>query len=1092
MTKTVPLLASALLISGFAPVAASATPTVPAAPPDLVLDDFTTETTKVEEVSPGRYRMTSHRDPVRVKKEGDWVDIDSDLQSVDGRLAPVATTAQLTFSGGGDTRLITIGTGTEQVAVTWESVLPQPTVDGNIATYKGVRPGADLVLTSTPTGYTQSLVIHDQASAAAIVDAPVALEMSSPELKFHPGASGETVMRNSQGETVFTAAPPVMWDSEHDEASAQSPGNSEITPLDTEFEVDETQLSLTLAPPAPLVDNPGTQYPLFLDPALDKSRSHYLTVHEHQWDYYDDAAQPMRVGYCGWSTCNPATQGKSRSYFSFETYALSFDGLDPTIYDATVIVKQVHNATSNAQPVDLRRATTFSAGTNFPGTAGAQLQQKSSSAGWDDTASASLAFNNSAVKDYVQERAIAEANYIQFALVAPNENDRNQWKKFNNNPTLEVDYGYTPTTPTPLIDNLIKCAGQPAYIDGNNTQLKAFSRTGDNAKGDLNMIYRIYTSAGAFVREVSDMGNPQGTWSSATTGPLADGAYTFIVQARLADPGMPNASSAWSSHYSFSVKTSLPSNPRIYSLTNPPEAYGAARNAESYFSFEGGNGAGVAWKIDSDPVASPQNFTCSYNQMELDGKSGYTSTGGITIPAGKLSAGAHILYARSFDHTHNMAATSNKYVFQVAPEFGTSGKNLVEFEDMTATTADPEVNVYNSWTLASGGQVSRIVSNHATPTSPKTVEYKFQVPASGYQALGLRYQALPSTAKVSMSITDHMGTAEPDDDVTHQILNGQDIPDAAPLVVDTKISNPSFSTLFGFKPLSDYLPRQGLLMFAGRVYTLKVDMVGTSGTNQVLNGPGGDRTYSNYNTNGYELSLDALVVAPIRSQDFKTIDEAYDNLSRDYNSVTAPTRFDLTRTGNSSFSNAAFVSQGFGPGSTVNLGGGTFTMPAPRELAEPAVGQSKWVDNVVSMGQTIKTSQETGQRGENIYLLATSTCGEITPSIARQLTITYSLEGQLSPRDSELMVVPDWRETNGSLSEGITAKHDFTTYRSGSTTVSGSASLYVLKFPIIEPFAVDRVPVDSITLPRVGTSYNGAPCGQEGSQALHVYAISIN
>ncbi|MGW2401359.1 hypothetical protein ACWCYY_32855, partial [Kitasatospora sp. NPDC001664] len=130
--------------------------------------------------------------PVRMKSGGAWVPVDTTLvERPDGKVAPKAHPESLEFAGGdaavksGDALpgaaaaapsesaqaagapadgrgkgeqpaergLVKVGNGARQVELGWLGKLPKPKLSGSKATYVNARPGVDLVLEATRTGF---------------------------------------------------------------------------------------------------------------------------------------------------------------------------------------------------------------------------------------------------------------------------------------------------------------------------------------------------------------------------------------------------------------------------------------------------------------------------------------------------------------------------------------------------------------------------------------------------------------------------------------------------------------------------------------------------------------------------------------------------------------------------------------------------------------------------------------------------------------------------------------------------------------------------------------------------------------------------
>lgn len=85
----------------------------------------TTETTRHLANPDGSFTMEQNALPVRVRDEDGWTPVDTDLVAgADGALRPRATVADIVFSGGGDRDLVSIGLGSNSIALGWHEDLP--------------------------------------------------------------------------------------------------------------------------------------------------------------------------------------------------------------------------------------------------------------------------------------------------------------------------------------------------------------------------------------------------------------------------------------------------------------------------------------------------------------------------------------------------------------------------------------------------------------------------------------------------------------------------------------------------------------------------------------------------------------------------------------------------------------------------------------------------------------------------------------------------------------------------------------------------------------------------------------------------------
>ena len=91
------------------------------------IPSLTTETEKVVANPTGTFTLTKDVLPVRVRRDGRWLPVDSTLRRhPDGTLSPSATPSGLRFSGGGAAPLAVMTSTGTQVALSWPGSLPAP------------------------------------------------------------------------------------------------------------------------------------------------------------------------------------------------------------------------------------------------------------------------------------------------------------------------------------------------------------------------------------------------------------------------------------------------------------------------------------------------------------------------------------------------------------------------------------------------------------------------------------------------------------------------------------------------------------------------------------------------------------------------------------------------------------------------------------------------------------------------------------------------------------------------------------------------------------------------------------------------------
>ncbi len=210
----------------------------------VVVAAATTPTVLVQAHPDGLLSMTSNVFPVRVKIGGAWKAINSKLRkTASGGWAPALASVPVTFSGGGKGPLVTVPAGKgQQVALYWPAALPRPLIEGAVALYRNVLPGADLRMEATGTGYSEALVVRDAAAAANPKLRHLAFRIiTRGGLMLRRGPSNSLgIVDRKTGKLLLVVGEPQMWDSSRTQhfslrATADAAGSGRVTVVPTGY-----------------------------------------------------------------------------------------------------------------------------------------------------------------------------------------------------------------------------------------------------------------------------------------------------------------------------------------------------------------------------------------------------------------------------------------------------------------------------------------------------------------------------------------------------------------------------------------------------------------------------------------------------------------------------------------------------------------------------------------------------------------------------------------------------------------------------------------------------------------------------------------
>jgi hypothetical protein len=682
------------------------------------ITDRNTETSQVLANPDGTFTLKSNARPVRVKKDGAWRGIDTTLRAnADGTVTPVAVAADMTFSGGGATPVLRLAEGDASVSMGWPGPLPKPVLNGNTATYPNVLPGVDLKMVADNDTYTQTLVVRDAEAAKNPALAAIKLTVSARNLTLKSGQNGLLTASDPTGKVVFSESTPMMWDSHRDDSVGPAPtavfsGSGKRTPLRSQVTQAAGTTEMTLVPEPAALTGPGVTYPVYIDPVLSRNRSTWAEVTENGWHYYN-TGDPAQVGRCFQNgNCNGLTV--ARSFFNFNIADLMpRNGYRPKLFGQSFTVGQLHAANKcTAQPTDLYAANGFDSNISWGGPVAYWLDRQSSAAGDNCGGGRPVRFLPNTL---VQNAVNGVWPSINFALLAQNEGEQLQWKIFDNNPLLEVNFSFPPNPATDVhVSNEVTCDGKAVTSDRAPT---LYARATDNNSPPLNVDLNFAWRGPDPLTRVGWASAASGAVGALQSGSLSDGDYDMSVGVLTSRGGDQEMAADSRTSYSFTVRATPPAAAPVVdpSVDYPADYWGAPNGTPGVIAVHDGGAANIVGYsytfAGSGTESVPKTTDCMYNKPDANG--GWIprtaqGTDWIPIPAG-LSAGYHTLLVRSFDDAHNMSPESTPYTFYVAPNAGLASQR-VEAETLAFTqppgqNKELNLNPRNDIGLSGGNRV---------------------------------------------------------------------------------------------------------------------------------------------------------------------------------------------------------------------------------------------------------------------------------------------------------------------------------------------------------------------------------------------------
>ncbi|MGP4027588.1 LamG-like jellyroll fold domain-containing protein [Actinomadura sp. 3N407] len=494
------------------------------------------ETRTVRALPNGRIEVEERVQPIRARRGGKWVDIDTTLRRSGGAVVPGASTVKLEFFGGGDGPMVRMTRAGRRLALSWPGSLPEPVLDGDTAVYRGVA-GAevDLRLRARADGFAHVLVVKTAAAARNPRVARLALGLSTTRLAVAEEA-GSGVLKATDpgsGQVMFEAPSPKMWDSSRarpapgSQSRAGARQEPSADPAEGPVEGAKTASidvavgggKVTLTPDQKLLTGPGTSFPVYIDPVWTTNKASSWGMVSSGWpgeSYYKfDGKSTEGVGRCEVAKDPNCVKNQTKRLF-FRMPLPTVKGRYIQNVEFTAFETYAYNC-SNPTAVQLWRTSTLQSYATWNNTNNSSVWDELLA--WRDVAYCSktpVEFGGAKLRAHVQDAVNKGHGSITFGMKAYSESSMTWWKRFADDAYLKVQYNnppYQPNTDSMYANPGTKCVdkGQAKTVNDIPT---VYAYLWDPDTEDKNKVQGQFTLHWANNADGSDWGEK---WTSALT-----------------------------------------------------------------------------------------------------------------------------------------------------------------------------------------------------------------------------------------------------------------------------------------------------------------------------------------------------------------------------------------------------------------------------------------------------------------------------------------------------------------------------------------------------------------------------------------------
>ena len=616
--------------------------------------------------------------PKWVRRSGGWVPIDTTLgESSSGTVVPEATSADLRFSDGGDSALVSIVKGGKKLSLFWPWTLPKPVLSVDTAIYADAVPGVpgvDLRMRAGAQGFSEQVVVKTKEAAADPRLAQIRFATTVEGGALKADDLGNVVLVDAAGTPVFSAPTPMMWDSAGAE-SAVAPRTTGVTAAEAPdegahqapMEVTLSGQDLVVTPDQQMMTSPDTRFPVVLDPDWTTSKlgttgTAWVDVSSHGFHSYNgNEWSQVKVGhYEGW----PGTPSAD-TYEAFLKFNVS-KALHKKIMAAEFHAFLDRSFTCTKSVVELHQSKTFSSSTTWSNkpAMGALLGSSNTSGGEPGCDSHDVKLN-------ATPAVTGSGSYAYLALKSGDESSQSY--KYFSNVYLTVNFDSLPTASGLGLSNPKAGCGTvdaPAVVGNSTPSLVATISDADPE--NPHAVFEVWSgvTGGVSLATTTTAGAKSGSQHSVVlpAAALVDGQM-FRWRVTPVDTAYSGTASGWC--YYRVDKTAPETSPGVTtsdladsSSGQPNDAIGRAVT----FALTPNGATGITryqygWNSDSVAAApAAPSVTAS-----ADGTAGLT----LTVPY--TQDFTFRLYVFSFDAANNRSLSPGVFEFYLARPAGPVG-----------------------------------------------------------------------------------------------------------------------------------------------------------------------------------------------------------------------------------------------------------------------------------------------------------------------------------------------------------------------------------------------------------------------------------